>query len=555
MFASKKPRCASWDQVISSRGEMFPWLHESADPIAGRIELVTRNDRLLPAVILRAPETSFRTQLSDATPATVLMDVVTVKPFPTPFGYLIPIIFDDPVDPFWRQIHLNLFRIDTMCGAPILQTAPYDPLASRKIVRAFSQARQECGLVVFDPDNVVRFSKITECCNLTDERAVEIAEVMTFLDRFEIRKDYEDCAMPQEAFANLFCTRINVPGTKKTVVVPKNRSSMFSDMHVFSIKVVGDRLLDRAAFSGASNTNPARCVHDVFVSHAHVDSKMAHAVADWLKLIWPDIRIFLTKPDDEKRFLEDPAYFVKELQASKCILHLLTPNSFGRPMVGVEVTGSLKPVVTLMVGVTAKDLKPELQNNLFFALDEEKTVEIADKGAWPRLSKLLSDATGLPKRTVSAPPPGFSVDRVVGQDGSEAWQRYYKDSLFIAVSSRTNQTEAEAEALVTDFIKEQLIRLGKPGLWDVVSGFNARHKLIQCLLWWNDESEWRDVMEYVSALVDGKLIARMALMMTEIAASGDSESAMKIRRMQFVARDVAKYIAESRQRGQANSVG
>jgi hypothetical protein len=90
-----------------------------------------------------------------------------------------------------------------------------------------------------------------------------------------------------------------------------------------------------------------------------------------------------------------------------------------------------------------------------------------------------------------------------------------------AVRSRTSQTEVEAEALVIEVIKEQLRRLGEQRLWDLVSGFNARDKLIYCLLWWNDESEWRDFLERVPALVDGGLIASMALMMAQMAASGD----------------------------------
>jgi hypothetical protein len=118
------------------------------------------------------------------------------------------------------------------------------------------------------------------------------------------------------------------------------------------------------------------------VSHAHADSKIAHAVADWLKLIWPEARLYLSQPGDEKTFLEDPGYFLRELQASKCILYLLTPNNFGRPMVSQEVAGSVnKPIVTFMVGVTSSELRGKLKNNLFFALDYGKIVDIAEKGA------------------------------------------------------------------------------------------------------------------------------------------------------------------------------
>lgn len=78
-----------WKDVIRSRGEMFRWLYESREVVQGRVELARHNNHIIPAVILRSEDKSFRAPLNQNTPATVLMDVVTVIPFPTPFGYVM----------------------------------------------------------------------------------------------------------------------------------------------------------------------------------------------------------------------------------------------------------------------------------------------------------------------------------------------------------------------------------------------------------------------------------------------------------------------------------
>ncbi len=76
--------------------------------------------------------------------------------------------------------------------------------------------------------------------------------------------------------------------------------------------------------------------NDVFFSHAHEDNEWVLEIAQWLRSIWPSLRIFHTNPEDLERFNKDPLYFHNEMRLSRCTVFLTTPRSLKKPWVGAE---------------------------------------------------------------------------------------------------------------------------------------------------------------------------------------------------------------------------
>ena len=104
----------------------------------------------MPAVVMKCQNKTFRRPITSDTRATILMDVVTTLPFPTPFAFITPIIFDDEEEPYWTNVFLHLFHIKTIRGVPIVTESNSQARTSRPLVKTFCQNPSVCGLIIVD---------------------------------------------------------------------------------------------------------------------------------------------------------------------------------------------------------------------------------------------------------------------------------------------------------------------------------------------------------------------------------------------------------------------
>ena len=103
---------------------------ESTQPKSMQLSLVANNDEIMPVMFMRYPRDTFRTAVTYETPATIVIDLVSVFPLPYPFAFAMPVIFDYKKDPFWSFLTLGLFPFNTSHGLPHVSFLYKNPLAN-----------------------------------------------------------------------------------------------------------------------------------------------------------------------------------------------------------------------------------------------------------------------------------------------------------------------------------------------------------------------------------------------------------------------------------------
>src|SRR5687767_14041423 len=99
----------TWSDLVSLGARMFPSISRPTQQDIVHHTLIEHNNRLIPAIIIKYAATTLRKRIDHDSSAAVLMDVVTVLPFPTPIAHITVVIFTDPYDPLWAQVCLSLF--------------------------------------------------------------------------------------------------------------------------------------------------------------------------------------------------------------------------------------------------------------------------------------------------------------------------------------------------------------------------------------------------------------------------------------------------------------
>lgn len=107
-FYDETPR---WDEISWKPSNYLPFLNEGISQCEARIIRVLDEGCCVPAIVIQCPTLAFQTTVSQNTYARIIFDVVTAFPFPTPFAYVMPVIFDNEEDPYWLQCFLNLFQV------------------------------------------------------------------------------------------------------------------------------------------------------------------------------------------------------------------------------------------------------------------------------------------------------------------------------------------------------------------------------------------------------------------------------------------------------------
>lgn len=502
----QEARYPTWGDIASLRA-MFRSIPQSTLQDVVCPFLVEHGSRVIPAMIVQYASTTVRKEISHDTPAKILMDVVTVLPFPTPIAYIMAVIFNDLNNPLWAQVCLSLLPIRSPEDAKPERIAVNQALRGQRFVRAFCQSNPECGLLALDHRQKILTRQIVPFESLPSERLAEIAEVMDFLDRFDIDRSLDDVLVPVQKFKQLACFAVKNP-VGRPVIIPRGRSLRFAAANIFSIKVAHGRLFDRHAVQSFSTEQPPK--YDLFISHAHLDSKSAQKIAAWLRKVWPQLRIAVTRPEDEQTFQKHPTYFLDDSRASRCILYLATLNSINRPMVDTEIGGNAdKPIVSLLLGgLTLDDLNEKLKRNLFLAVDVEKAVAPESAGEWHKLVELLATELGLPNPTSTPPPPGLEITPADESSGGDLIGSYVEDNLFIKQKVCEQQTVGQADLLLTDIISKGHDER-TPGEVTELLTLSPFQKLIVLMLSQDDETEWVNILESFPALLNERLVAEL----------------------------------------------
>lgn len=523
-----------WGDVITHPTAAFPWLLQDASEKVIRATRVEYNGRVVPAVVMKCSNDVFRTPITDETQAKILMDVVTVLPFPIPFAYIIPIIFDDEEEPYWTNLCLHLFRINKVGHVPILNESGNVINTARPIVESFCQEPPLCGLIVLDLQYEILKAEMLSFVPFYEGRLPEIRKVLQFLDRNDVEKDFMDCKLPCDLFNTLFCFAVKSP-SGNGIVIPTGRSLRSSDDTIFPVMEDHGRLLDRRAVHKRKD-NTEYCV-DLFVSHAHLDSEMAHSLVSWLHKLWPELKIEVTRADYQEAFQSDPTYFFKELKQSKCVLYLVTPNSLNRPMVDTEIGISAeKAIVSVLCGgATLNQLSDKVSKNLFINLDIDKAVEVWSDNDWEQLIKLLADvlALPLPKYPYEAPK---SVNIVAADVKRSSLTEQYIDDCYSITKATHRQTVDEADEKLMKVILDSFENEGgdPKRIKSLVQAFPPQQKLLIYLQKGNNVTLWLNMLEFFPALLNESLLPHIDMLISKANQLDDSPRVEKLDRIRDV---------------------
>lgn len=387
MFFKRKlstdPRDAKWDEARKGR-----WIPEAVfnSPVEKmmRLTFVEAHGRQLPTLFMRYPESSFRTRIKQSTSTTLLIDVVTAFPFPMPFGFVMPVIFDDDQDPFWSFLTLTLFPLKSVYGVPhVYLSETANPLAPRRLLQTCAKNKQ-CGLVILNDDHKLLKSETVQLDQWDTERPNEIVEIMNFLDSRNVTKDFAEGQAAADVFTRFSCFHVKRPDGK-IMLLPRNRWPHISDTYIYPICVANGRLIDRRA-----KTKPPKEIRfDVFISHAHTDSAFALSLRDWLLSIWPSMRIFLSEPDNRSEYETNPAYFLDYAQASKLMLFLVSETSLDRRIVMTEVgLQAGRPILPVLIGnIEREDLEDYAADQMFVSIDASRAVDLTNDDGWQALGR------------------------------------------------------------------------------------------------------------------------------------------------------------------------
>ena len=488
-----------------------------------RLCLVALNGQPLPTLFMRYSESSFRTPITASTRVTLVIDVVTVFPYPTPFGFVMPIVFDDDGDPFWSFLILTLFPVDRFHGVELFWPLGHDPFASRRLLEACCN-RTKCGVVLLNERHEVLKAEVVSLDQWDTHRPEEIVEVLRFLDSREACLDFAQCQATARLFEGFACLKVKRPDGK-LILLPRKRWPHISSSHIYSLRVVNGRLIDRRLPDTPPHGDPR---FDIFISHAHADSSFAWALRDWLVAAWPSLRVFVTNPAERSEFESNPAFFLENAQASRLMLFLVSATSLKREIVITEVgLQAGKPILPLLIGgVTHTDFATYAANQLFVCIDASSALNLTDPAAWDALARTIAQVCrlGAPERLTDPPaiPP-----RAIQDEHRDANYLAYWESVIQKVQRR--QTEQEASVALGRMLRSMSGTKIPARAAELMKSFDVHSKLIVFLMHWEDEMFWRYVLGQLPALLTPRLDEVMLLHVDHF--TGPAEEHERLKRL------------------------
>ncbi|MFX1255608.1 MAG: toll/interleukin-1 receptor domain-containing protein [Promethearchaeota archaeon] len=504
-----------WEDLCDGKAEFRPAVLRNQSK-AIRTDLVRYNWSIIPAIIIKYPRTSFRTSLADNPEANVLINLEAVQPAFPALVHIVPVIFDDPDDPFYCSTYLNVFPI-----APILEQninllipADYQPFLGRDTARRFCHEPYQCALFVLDMQNCLLMARIIDFSASEVDHFQEMDQVLELLD--DRKLDFLRCKQAAELHDTVFVRKIRNP-QGKLITIPAGRDPEIGEKVIFPVTRRGDRLMLKGMekFSDVSQFSRS---HDIFISHAHADSIWVTKIRNWLESIWPSLKIFRTEPKNAAQEISEPFFFLEEIHRSRCLIFLASPRSIQRPMVDSELGAAIaKPIISVLVGgATLKQLKKHRNQDLFSGIDLNRVVTLDTQAGWKRFARLIAAELNLslPDSVPSVPnlDPTEIIESTL-QDPLKSFFEQYLKRITLTITGK--QTESEAERLLdlveTEFIKRQNIDLEMYRAIPV----SPRGRLISIMSCIPDENVIVQFLKAFPALVDDNLIFQLRLMIKQ----------------------------------------
>lgn len=527
-----------WDEVIAEKGKMFHSLSSNRRSRNIRVDLVQYKKELIPLIILDYGSKNFKGTVNNNTAIRIVMDIVTVLPYPTPFAYIIPVIFDKPRDPYWIPVGIHLFPIDRKNGMRLDKIINSDYVRHFRIIKAFCLNNSRCAVLIII-DGVLTLAKIVHFDPLLPNRKNEINEVISFLQKHNLRRAYEDCIVPFKVFEQTFVVR-TLDESGNLIMIPSNRSERIANQKIFPLMVEHERLIERNSVYARKN-NPVVYEFDLFISYAHSDHKAAWKLVNWLTTIWPEIKISISEPQDLSQFKTTPSYFLDNAKMSRIILYLVTRNSINaRPMVDTELgVNTHKPIISVLCNeISLFDLENKVKENLFLNIDLDKAIVLSTDRDGKQLANLIAQELDwqLPKNIYPRPEITIEFDP---QNFDKKIKAYFSESIFIRKHVQLYQTTKEADRIVMKTLEELC---SKENIDISVLPRTAQDRLLILLLTLMHESDWSNVLERVPALLDNQLTIKTFFRSLQMYLIGDKAMAKKMIRLLFAIRKAKRLL-------------
>jgi len=365
----------------------------------------------------------------------VEVDLLAPEAYKTFFAYIAAFHSLSTAQLEWSACIFPISPVKTRDGSQLSFNSA-DARMQRNILRYLCKRPNNCEFVCEGPDNEP-FSGMLKCEGREPGRLRQITEILDYLDHREVLLEEDEfnvglqealCGFPYwlgERWGGsaefIYTMQSTIPGFARKL---QEKGQVRFIRH----KVAHNRLIEHTASEEDSRFGPP--LYDIFLSHAHADRACAENLIKWMKEWKPDIRAYLTPPDAEERFVEDPSYFLVAARRSRVMIYMVTPISLMRPFVNEELgTNVHKSIICLLLGnVTSKDVESKLENNPFVSVDADNIFTLGCPADWQRFARKLAKTLDWPSPQKIPPPPRLTVKKVDIETAQQVGDRY-KDVL------------------------------------------------------------------------------------------------------------------------------
>lgn len=310
------------------------------------------------------------------------LDVLAGKKDFTFILSVCPILADDPNDPFFKLIYVNLFPIR-------LETYPFDyqPFLGRHEGLRLCNPPHKTVFVFLDEDNTPLVVKNVDLNPIKDE-LLNAGEVIQLLPDTPITiSEWKTVvAVHNEHFFYRIAGRDG-----KTYSIPKFRTGKERANVIFGLTVKGNEI---RAKHEQQQSKERELIYDIFISHSHDDQEVAYALTELMIELWPSINIFMTSRDQREVNELVPGYYLLALNASRCMLFLTTPSSLKSSFALIEL-GTATQLDINVIGICTNGCRPDAIEASGILGKFDKVIDLTNEEAEADLLNFFKSALNL----------------------------------------------------------------------------------------------------------------------------------------------------------------
>ncbi len=310
------------------------------------------------------------------------LDVLAGKDDFTMLMAICPVLADDPDDPFFKVIYVNLFPVQLEVYPP-----DYQPFLGRYESLRLCNPPFKTVFVFLDENNIPLLVKEIDLTEHKNE-LIKIRNIINLLPEEAISLLKWRRAV--DAHDNCFFYRVR--GREgKIYSIPKYRTGQEKDNVIFGLTVRNGEVRAKRNQEAIKKRD---IKYDLFISHSHDDQAAAYRLTQWLMKIWPEIRLFMTSREQWEIDEMVPGYYFLNVMASKGVLFLATPKSIKSSHVlmelGLAEQLGLKIIVLCHGNSEVEKIEEEGLKGYF-----ETIINLSAKNAEKKLLEAISSITGL----------------------------------------------------------------------------------------------------------------------------------------------------------------